>query len=124
MEDEGPGLALAPGPVAADDHLKGRWSPVMDWNVIPIHVVMLPDTRVLAFGTSPRSKGNLQTAETEYAVWNPATKTVQLMNAKSDDSDIFCAGVELLPDGSVMFVGGDTRDPWNGSIDAVNYRVP
>ena len=40
------------GPIPADAHLKGMWSPVYNWPLITVHAVLLPDGRVLSYGTN------------------------------------------------------------------------
>ena len=57
-----------PGPIPADAHQRGMWSSVYDWPLIPIHAVLLPDERVLSYG----STGNgLQSGSFIYDVWDP-----------------------------------------------------
>ena len=34
-----------------DEHLKGAWTAPFDWNVIAIHSVLLPNGKVLTYGT-------------------------------------------------------------------------
>lgn len=60
--------SVAGGAHADDAYLKGRFDPVVNWPLIPIHVVLLPDGRVLSYGTD--GKGN-QTGQFIYDVWDP-----------------------------------------------------
>ena len=54
--------------IPADAHIKGMFSAVVNWPLIPIHVSLLPDGRVLSFGTTDTGK---QTANFIYDVWDP-----------------------------------------------------
>ena len=51
--------SVAAGPEA---HLKGEFGPLHNWPIIPIHMALLPDGRVFAFGTK---MGKLK-----YTIWS------------------------------------------------------
>ncbi len=78
------------------------------WPVIPMHTVLLPDGRVLAYGSTPEGE---QGASLNYAVWDPRLGTgpeSMTLLPNSTGTDIFCAGQTLLPvTGDVLVVGGD-----------------
>src|SRR5215470_8563686 len=62
--------AAAPSsPVPSDAHIRGAWSAVSSWPIMPIHAVLLPDGRVLTYGTDATGR---QTAFFNYDVWDPA----------------------------------------------------
>jgi hypothetical protein len=95
--------------VAADAHIKGQFGPVKAWPVIPIHVAMTADGRVLGYGstTSGQQSGNFN-----YAVWDPVADTyTTLLN--STGTDIFCSSQILLPAGDQIFIAGG--DNWTGT---------
>ncbi|MEK8033861.1 galactose oxidase-like domain-containing protein [Ideonella sp. DXS29W] len=106
--------ALAVGPQAitvptgpADAHLKGVFGEAFSWPLIPLHTILLPDGRVLSYGSKP--DGN-QGALLHYAVWDPSLGTgaeSKLLLSNTTGTDIFCAGQALLPNGNVLLVGGD-----------------
>lgn len=89
-------------------HLEGAFGPLFNWPVMPIHVVALPDGRILGYGTDTSGK---QGSTMQYAVWDPAIGTgvnafMTLPNVVG--TDIFCGGQTLLPGtGQVLLVGGD-----------------
>lgn len=99
------GSAFNGGPTA---HLEGAFGPLFSWPVMPIHVVALPDGRMLGYGTDTNGK---QGSVMNYAVWDPALGTdpdafTLLPNVVG--TDIFCGGQTLLPgSGKVLLVGGD-----------------
>ncbi|WP_374564103.1 galactose oxidase-like domain-containing protein [Ideonella sp.] len=99
-------LSVPNGP--ADAHLKGVFGEAFGWPLIPLHTVLLPDGRVLSFGTKPNGA---QGALLHYAVWDPALGTgdsSKTMLPNTTGTDIFCAGQALLPgSGNVLLVGGD-----------------
>jgi Domain of unknown function (DUF1929) len=111
---------FAPGAHAAmDTYLKGSFGPVVNWPLIPLHVVLLPDGRVLSYGTD--GAGN-QTGQFTYDVWNPTLGTgasSHLTLPNTTATDIFCTGQIVLPgSGTVLLTGGDK------TIDGVrNYSV-
>ncbi len=100
--------ALGQGQPEADAHLAGMWSPVFDWPLIPAHVVLTADGRVMSYGTTREGR---QTARFNYAVWDPSlgTGADSLMSLpNSTSTDLFCnAQITLPQDGRVLLAGGD-----------------
>jgi hypothetical protein len=74
----------------------GQWTAPIDWPIVAIHTMLLPDSRVLAINRirSPQ-------------VWDPATGTFKSVPAPAN---LFCAGHALLPDGRVFLAGGHIDD--------------
>lgn len=102
----GQAIAVPAGP--PDAHLKGVFGAAFSWPIIPVHTVLLPDGRVLSYGSKP---SGIQGGQLHYAVWDPAQGTganAKLLLEHSTGTDIFCAGQALLPlSGDVLLVGGD-----------------
>jgi hypothetical protein len=44
-------IGMPDGTIPADAYQKGMWSPVYSWPVIAVHAVLMPDGRVLTYGT-------------------------------------------------------------------------
>jgi Domain of unknown function (DUF1929) len=93
---------------SADADIKGEFGAAFTWPIIPVHTVLLPDGRVLSYGTKP---SGIQGGLLHYSVWDPAlgmgAKAKQLLT-NTTGTDVFCAGQALLPDsGNVLLVGGD-----------------
>lgn len=86
----------------------GAFGPLANWPVIPVHTSLLPDGRVMSFGTRP---DGTQTGLFEYDVWNSldglgAESHLTLPNTTS--VDLFCSSQLVLPmTGDVIFSGGD-----------------
>lgn len=102
-------LAAAP---AVSNNVDGAWSPVMPWPLISAHAVLMPDGRVMTYGTDGQGK---QTGYFIYDVWDPkadpTASHVTLPNLTQ--TDIFCGSQVVLPQGgSVYLAGGDN---WTGT---------
>lgn len=84
----------------------GAFGPVLPWPLIPVHAALLPDGRVLSFGTDLTGA---QGAIFWYDVWDPsqpyASSHTVLPNTTG--TDIFCGNANLMYDGQVLTVGGD-----------------
>lgn len=99
-------IAVPTGPT--DAHLKGTFGAPFTWPIIPLQTVLLPDGRVLSYGSKP---SGIQSALLNYAVWDPALgmgAKAKTLLSNTTGTDIFCAGQALLPgSGNVLLVGGD-----------------
>lgn len=100
------GITVPTGPT--DAHLKGVFGAPFTWPVIPLHSILLPDGRVLGFGSKP---SGVQGAQLHYSLWDPALgmgAKAKTLLTNTTGTDIFCAGVALRPaSGDVLIVGGD-----------------
>jgi hypothetical protein len=121
------GAMHLPAHAASDSHLKGSFGPVVDWPLIPLHSVVLPDGRVMSYGTDAKGQ---QGAQFIYDVWTPSAGTgpsAHLTLPNTTSTDIFCSGQIVLPrSGEVLLTGGDktimgTR---NYSVRDVNFFDP
>ena len=59
-------------PVSQDPRQIGRFGAAFGWPLIPVHVALLPDGRVLSYGTDERGR---QGSQFSYSVWDPALGT-------------------------------------------------
>ena len=97
---------------AGANNTVGAWSTVRSWPLIAVHAVLMPDGRVLTYGTSATGQ---QTAIFIYDVWDPTQgldaghTTLPNMTAV----DIFCSSQVVLPAGGQVFIAGG--DNWTGS---------
>lgn len=91
------------GPLAAAE---GAFGPAFPFPLIPIHLIMLPDGRLLAYGSDEKGR---QTAQLHYAVYDPEAQGYPfLVLPNTTNTDLFCSTQTLLPqDGRVMLAGGD-----------------
>jgi len=99
-------LDVPKGPAAAST--TGVFGPVVAWPQIPIHVALLPDGRVMSYGTNA---AGAQGAQFNYDVWDPKLGTgaaSHLVLPNTTSTDIFCSAQSLLPaSGRLLITGGD-----------------
>jgi Domain of unknown function (DUF1929)/Glyoxal oxidase N-terminus len=93
--------------VAGGDPVAGSFGPQVAWPIMPIHAVLLPDGRVLSYGSDPNG---LQTGYYQYDIWSPqlgtgATAHTVLPNGTA--TDLFCSSQLVLLNGDVELYGGD-----------------
>jgi hypothetical protein len=100
--------ASAEIPVGADTaNVTGVFGPAVTWPIIPIHVALLPDGRVMNYGTNQSGQ---QGAQLVYDVWSPTLgtgSTAHTVLANSTSSDIFCSSQSVMLSGAVLITGGD-----------------
>ena len=105
-------LLLGTGAAWADN-VRGAWSAVHSWPLIAVHAVMMPDGRVLTYGTDGVGK---QTGYFIYDVWDPSLGTgpeSHLTLPNMTLTDIFCGSQLVLPEGGGVFLAGG--DNWTGT---------
>ena len=94
----------------SEAHLRGEFGPLHDWPIIPTAVMLMPDGRVFAYGTTPTG---MQNAKLHYAIWNPTVGTSSSafeLLPNITDTDIFCAAQTFIPaTGQALILGGDAK---------------
>lgn len=117
---------VAPGAVPNGDaaaSVNGFYAPVSPWPIIPIHMVLTPDGRVMNYGSgADGSQGGLLI----YDVWDPKSGSgtaAHLVLPNGTASDIFCSAQSLVgTTGQVLVTGGDMvingkRNNANSSVE-------
>ncbi len=92
---------------AADAWQKGHWSQVFSWPLVGIHAVLLPDGRVLTYGTNGQGQ---QGAFFIYSIWDPKkglAADAHTVLPNTTNTDIFCSAQLVLPNGLTLITGGD-----------------
>ncbi|MGC4062612.1 MAG: galactose oxidase early set domain-containing protein [Aquabacterium sp.] len=108
----------------AQYHLRGKFGPVTSWPIIPIHIIALPDGRVMSYGTDGRGK---QGAQEVYDVWDPKKgwgPESHLLLPNRTGTDLFCSSELIVPSSdSVLVVGGDltVKGKRNASSADINF---
>jgi hypothetical protein len=82
----------------------GEWGPVQDWDVLAVHVSLLPNGKVLAHDATNHHAWE---ESTPPRVWDPATGQFsdELAVHHATGSELFCVGFDLLPDGNLLTTG-------------------
>src|SRR5262249_55303596 len=112
----------------------GRWDRVSDWNtVVAVHSILLPTGRVLywprfnATGFGIPTTGNDGSKTPQAWLWDPSKPIGapdRYVNVPNPNTNLFCAGHSLLPDGRVMVIGGhDKNAGGNGDLGVVDVNV-
>jgi len=106
------------------DATKGTFSDVLNWPLVGIHSVLLPDGRVLSYGTDANG---VQTGKFIYDVWDPLLGTgVESHNTLPNQTlvDVFCSAQLVLPEeDNVQIFGGDVTDGDGQSNNVANSDV-
>jgi YVTN family beta-propeller protein len=121
-------VLLAALPAAANN-VSGAWSPVHPWPLIAVHAVLMPDGRILSYGSKANGQ---QTASSIYDVWDPSggLDGGHSTLANSSGTDIFCSSQLVVPGGGQVFIaGGDnwtgtsTTNTGNNNSNTFNYGI-
>jgi hypothetical protein len=97
-------ITLSPLPPEA---ASGRWGPVVNWDIVPLHMSLLPSGNILAWGKTDVPPDTMGMPR----VWDPAAgppSTARMIMGV--DTMLFCAGHTLMPDGRLMVSGGHLKD--------------
>ena len=82
----------------------GEWGPVLSWPIIPLHSVVLPDGKVLSFGSTEQG---MQGGQFVYDLWDPETGVHRTL-PNTTGTNIFCSNMAIDPKtGNVIIMGGD-----------------
>jgi fibronectin type 3 domain-containing protein len=79
----------------------GQWGSLINWPVVAVHGAMLPDGKIMTWGDA-------STGDTAV-VWDPATNT--FTSVPDAFANPMCGGLNALPDGRVITVGGGGLNP-------------
>ncbi len=99
-------------------NVTGVFGAAVSWPIIPIHAILLPDGRVMNYGSSATGA---QGALLIYDVWTPTLGTgtsAHTVLPNTTTTDIFCSAQSLLPNGDVLAAGGDLTV--NGARNSAN----
>lgn len=88
----------------ADPSVVGSWAGPFSWPLVPIHVSVGPNGKVIAW-----QRPKLAPSGPQSIVWDPATN--QFTPAPSVATDIFCAGHAFAPSGRLLVAGGHEGPP-------------
>ena len=91
----------------------------MAWDIVPLHMTLLPTGKVLAWGKYEAGT----TSASEPRLWNPASGPPNLAAVAIAEPDmLFCSGHTLMADGKLMVSGGHYDD--NRGLRVTNIFDP
>ncbi|MEZ5652684.1 MAG: DUF1929 domain-containing protein [Burkholderiaceae bacterium] len=108
-------LPTVPDPIldgltpAADAPERGMWLPPSQWPLVAIHAALLPDGRVVSFG-SPT--GGTAQAGRIFDIWDPVAGQGDEAHWQSPNAvgvDSFCASAAWIGPGRLMVAGGNSE---------------
>jgi Domain of unknown function (DUF1929) len=84
----------------------GDWGPVVPWDIVPLHMNLMPNGKILAWGKTDIGADTMGMPR----LWDPASGSPSGLPMIDVDSMLFCAGHALMPDGRLMVAGGHLQD--------------
>lgn len=95
--------------IPADAPVKGMWSATQSWPLNGLHSVLLPNGKVLTYGTP---LGNASTQDGRYYdVWDPTLgfgASSHQSSFTADRANSFCSSSAFLANGSLLVSGGNS----------------
>jgi galactose oxidase len=85
---------------------RGRWDPPVNWDIVPLHLSLLPTGKLLAWGKYESGT----TSMANPRLWNPSAGPPSSAISLSTPDMLFCSGHTLMADGRVMVSGGHFDD--------------
>ena len=91
----------------------GEWGPEVAWDIVPLHISLLPSGKLLAWGKLESGGGMGQPR-----LWDPASGGPTAAITVANDTMLFCAGHALMADGNLLVSGGHKAD--DRGLDVTN----
>jgi hypothetical protein len=85
---------------------KGKWGPVVNWDIVPLHMSLFPNGNIIAWGKTDVPPDTMGMPR----IWNPAAGPPTTARMIDVDTMLFCAGYALMPDGRLLVSGGHLKD--------------
>lgn len=93
-------LSPLPGEAAT-----GKWGPVVNWDIVPLHMNLMPNGKILAWG-----KRDVADTMGMPRLWDPSAGAPNGLPPIMVDTMLFCSGHVLMPDGRLLVSGGHLQD--------------
>jgi hypothetical protein len=84
---------------------KGKWGPVVPWDIVPLHMSLLPNGKIFAWG-----KREIGDTMGMPRIWDPSAGPPSGLPEIHINDMLFCSGHTLMPDGRLMVAGGHHMD--------------
>ena len=95
----------------------GKWDAPVNWDIVPLHIHLLPTGKVLAWG-----KYEMDGTMAMPRLWDPASGPPSGALMVAADTMLFCSGHALMADGRLMVTGGHKGD--DRGLDVTNIFDP
>lgn len=120
----GPTVTSAPITITAltEEATTGAWGPVIAWDIVTLHLSLLPTGKLLGWGKYEPPGGAMGTMATQPRLWDPAIGPPTTALRVQADTMLFCSGHVQMPDGRLMVTGGHKQD--DVGIDFTNIFDP
>jgi len=96
----------------------GKWDPLVQWSIVPLHMTLLPTAKILAWGKYELDTGVMANPR----LWDPSVGPPTTAIQVPADTMLFCAGQTLMADGRLMVSGGHKGD--DRGLDVTNIFDP
>ncbi|HEU5040792.1 MAG TPA: galactose oxidase-like domain-containing protein, partial [Gemmatimonadales bacterium] len=95
----------------------GKWDAPVQWDIVPLHMSMLPTGKIIAWG-----KFETDGMMGQPRLWDPSQGGPAGAPTVANDTMLFCAGHTLMADGRLMVSGGHKED--DRGLDVTNIFDP
>ncbi len=95
----------------------GKWDAPVAWDIVPLHMNLLPSGKILAWGRNEQDGGMGQPR-----LWDPTSGAPSAAPTVANDTMLFCSGHALMADGRLMVSGGHKLD--DRGLDVTNIFDP
>ncbi len=107
----------------------GEFAPVQTLPLVPVHLSVLPDRRILFWSRDMLVNNSNQVKQkggsSDAYVWNMVNG--QMLPVPNDDTNLFCSGHTFLPDGNLFVTGGHRSAHFDGAgephTNIFNYQT-
>ncbi len=93
---------------------KGKWGPVIDFEIVPVALANLPDGRLVAWSSKYHDNFGGKDGHTYTQIFDPYDgedgKAVSPSLETDTNHDMFCPGINNLADGRIMVTGGSSDE--------------
>ncbi|HEY8256575.1 MAG TPA: hypothetical protein VIG08_02865, partial [Gemmatimonadales bacterium] len=93
----------------------GKWGPVVNWEIVPLHIHLLPNGKLLAWGKF--ENGTMVMGDPR--LWDPSVGPPTTATTVAADTMLFCSGHSFMADGTLMVSGGHKMD--DRGLDVTNF---
>ncbi len=94
----------------AQPNVKGGWSGIINLPIVPVAVSNLPNGQLLVWSSWDRFVFGGSFKKTYTVIFDPETNQPVEYLISNTQHDMFCPGINNLPDGRIFVVGGGTAN--------------